>query len=699
MTFGDMALFLKSKLRPSGLAACLLALSVLPALPATARAVSETTAASQQQLAQWLPENTPIAFFMTTQAADWQALQQFELFAKIAEFTGGAVSPFSLPIFLPGFDYASEVQPWIGDQVVVTVLPDTTPRSIAVTDVAATTLTVVPIAHRQALSPFLEHLETARAEEVPEKSTYAGVELWVWPTRTESYDDCSEVGCSEDGYEVPESLPEPTTAPSELGAAKATAPPTPQRLPVPGESAEGGYTYQIPGLAVAISDDYLIFAGEPAALKTLIDYQQFAGPMLGDSDLFLRSPYTDTEGAIARLYANFSEAVKFNLNGGLSGLSSPFPMPLPGLPGSPALIPQLTLPLEVRSLTAKALQGVTIDSLIYPQAEGIRLQGRLYGNERVRSIATPELPEADSALSFVPAPAYSLSSGRNLAGLWRQIAASLSLSEPTREFLQQARSTVSTLLGLNLDTELLGWMDKEIVLFFFPNAGDGSFQPEFNLETGIAIQTSDRATAQKALDAIDAFVSSSDWTAPLLSVTPTEINGMPAVSWQIPAYPGSPQPLSVFAHSWIAEDTVMLTSGSRALAQLLNVDNFQSVERYPTFLGATGSLPHPNNGYSYLNAGSTLSLVYDLLGSWLALPPNDPFFQTIKSFLGTVRSLGSTTSSTRDYWQLDSLMNLAPVQAGQSLAAPTAEPAMIEPVIVEPAIIEPHRRAPNRTGG
>lgn len=459
MTFGDMALSLKSELRSGRLTACLLALSAVSALPAAAQPVSETettadTAASQQQLAQQLPASTPMAFFLSTQSADWQALEQFELFAKIAEVTGGAVSPLSLPIFLPGFDYASEIQPWIGDQVVVTVLPDTTPRSIAVTDIAATTLTVVPIANRQALPPFLEHLETARGEEVPEKSTYEGVELWVWPTRTESYDDhyddCYEDGCYEDDYEVPEPLPEPTTAPPELGAAKAIFPPVPQRLPVPGASGEGDYTYQIPGLAVAISDDYLVFAREPAALKTLIDYQQFAGPSLGDSELFLRfssgeappSQYTDTEGALARFYANLSEAVKFNLDGGLSGLSSPLPFPFPG---PPELIPQLSLPLEARAITARALQGVTVDSLIYPQAEGIRLQGRLYGNELVRSMATPELPEADSALSFVPAPAYSLSSGRDLAGLWRQIAASLALSEPlvncySRPAVQSRRS-------------------------------------------------------------------------------------------------------------------------------------------------------------------------------------------------------------------------------------------------------------------
>ena len=691
MTFGDIALPLKSD-RPRRLAACLFALSALSALsgPALAQGSADDPAAARQpHVAQMLPENTPVAFFLTTQAADWQALEQFELFAKIAAFTGGGASPLNLPILLPGIDYARDVQPWIGEQVAIAVLPDTTPRSIAVSDIAATTLTVVPVADPEALPPFLERLETARAEEVPEKSTYEGVTLWVWSTRTESYgdyDDCYEADCADDDDGLPAPLPDPLTVPPAVGAVKAVTPPVPQRLPVPGEFEEGDYTYQVPGLAVAILDNYLVFAQEPAALKTLIDYQQLANPSLADSALFLRSQYADSEGAIARFYANLSEAVKFNLDGGLAGLSSPLPGPFPTpFPGAPDLIPQLTLPLEARSLTARALQGVTIDSLVYPQAEGIRLQGRLYGNGLVRSAATPDLPEADSALSFVPAPAYSLNSGRDLAGLWRQIAASLALSEPTREFLQQARSTVSTFLGLDLDTELLGWMDKEIVLFFFPSAGGGSLRPEFNLETGIAIQTSDRATAQKALDALDAFVGSSGGAAQALSVTPTEINGTPAVSWQISAYPGSPQPLSVFAHSWIAEDTVVLTSGTRAMAQLLNAPNFQSVERYPTFLGATGSLPHPNNGYSYLNAGSTLSLIYSLFSSWLAVPPDDPFFQTVKSFLGTIRSFGSTTSSTSDYWQLDSLMNLAPVQAGQPLAVPTVEPVIVEPA-VEPAI-------------
>ncbi|MGB3293232.1 MAG: DUF3352 domain-containing protein [Phormidesmis sp.] len=669
MNFRDVKRALKQD-HPEWWVAGLLALSVLPALPAVALAEvsADPAVVGQQQLAQQLPENTPIAFFLTTQPQGWQALEQFELFAKIAEFTGGEVSPVGLGIFLPGFDYASEIRPWIGDQVAVTVLPDTTPRSISATDIAGTTLTVVPVANPQALPPFLERLETARADEVPTKSTYEGVALWVWPTRTESYDDY---------YEVPEPLPlGDHNAVPEAGTAKAATSPVPQRLPVPSEPAEGDYTYQIPGLAVAISDDYLIFAREPAAVKTLIDYQRLGRPTLGDSELFERSQYTDTQGALARFYANLSEVVKFDFDGGLSGLTPlPFPLPFPRpLPGSPERMPQLSLPLETRSLTARALQGVTIDSLVYPQAEGIRLQGRLYGNDLVRSIATPDRPEADSALSFVPAPAYGLSSGRNLAGLWRQIAARLALSEFTREFLQQARSTVSTFLGLDLDSELLGWMDQEVVLFFFPSEGGGSFLPEFNLETGIALQTSDRATAQKALDALDAFIGSSA-VSQNLSVTITEINGTPAVSWQIPAYPGSAEPLSVFSHSWIAEDTVMLTSGTRAMAQLLNAPNFQSVERYPTFLNATESLPYPNNGYSYLNAGSTLSLIYSLFDRWLELSPDDPIFQTVKSYLGTIRGFGSTTSSTQEYWQLDTLMNLAPAQGAPLPPAATDSPA------------------------
>ncbi|MGB3765406.1 MAG: DUF3352 domain-containing protein, partial [Phormidesmis sp.] len=125
---------------------------------------------------------------------------------------------------------------------------------------------------------------------------------------------------------------------------------------------------------------------------------------------------------------------------------------------------------------------------------------------------------------------------------------------------------------------------------------------------------------------------------------------------------------SFLGHSWVSDDTVMFTSGIGAMNRVLNATAFEPLDEHPTFLNATRSLANPNNGYSYVNAGSSLSLIYGFVEDWFELDPNDPFFVSAKSYLGTVRSLSGTTSSTTDYWQLDSLVNLAPAEAASNKA-------------------------------
>ncbi|MGB3298531.1 MAG: DUF3352 domain-containing protein [Phormidesmis sp.] len=719
MIFRETALSLKRIVQPikqnpkryQPLAACLsLALSLATA--ATAATVSiawalpsqaaDEAAEADRSIAKLLPASTPLAIFISAQSQEWQALEQFELFAKIADLTGGFAnvgSPAGIFFAPPGADYAADIEPWIGEKIAIATLPDTTPGSIAVTDVAAETYVVVPIANEAAIAPFIEKLEASRPE-APEKSTYLGAELWVWPERTESYDDKDG---SDNWQHLPEVPHERIERPSKAQAkaqAKASVKPEAQAIahlkatssegsmPLPGDfEPERDYdTYTVPGYAIAKIDGYLIFSTEPSTIKTLLDYGQFNTPRLVNSELFLRSQYGQTEGAVARVYGNLSEVTKYNLDGSV----------LPGVPGMPRLpgglgglgfpsVPTPPSPLgtsqATRALAAKALAGTTMDILLYPQSEGLRLQGRVYGNDLIRSQATPEFPYANSVLAFVPAPAYSLGSGRDIAGLWQQIAANLSINEFTSSFLEQARSVVSLATGLDLDTELLGWMDREFVLFFFPSSEGAinSFAPGTGVEIGIAIQTSDRPTAQTTLDTIDSLVGS------FITTTSTTINNTSAVSWQAPSFNSgfssdpakSGTTISYLSHSWIAEDTVIITSGAGAMAHLLNVPDFKPVTEHSTFLNATRPLASPNNGYSYLNAGSTLSLVYALASKWLQIPPDDPFFQQAKSYLGTVRSVGSTTSSTNEYWQLDSLMNLAPAE--QRKSTPRLSEEMQEP--------------------
>ena len=646
---------------------------------APAPADQSAKALAARQLADLLPAETPMALFFSADEADWEALQQFELFAKFAgfadEFMAGLAegdSGLQAPLTTP-----EGTERWQGNQFVVAALPDRSPRSIAVTDIDREIILIMPVVNEAALSPYKTSLETSRSE-APEKSTYLDAELWVWPTEERSYD----YGYERDLPEVPhedwpaENLPatgplidSSKAQPPALNLNKAADAGVPTGLPSPGDfEPEPNYdTYTVEGKAIAFIDGYVLQATEPETLKKLLNYRQFDYARLSENPLFTRSEYGQEEGAIARLYADLSEISKYNVDG--SEFTPPSGAPFPGIPDIPGLpgglpglpsVPSSLMRQETQAQIISALKGITIEGIIYPQAEGIRLQGRFYGNNLLRSNPTPELDYADSALEFVPAATYSFNSGRDIAGIWRQLARSLSLNETTRDYLQQGRDFVKTATGLDLDDELIGWMDREFVLFFFPsNEGAlNSFSPGLGVEIGIALQTSDRPTAQNTLDTIDGLLS--------FFAQPTTINGNPAVSWQAPTFgvtnPDAPPFTSYVSHSWISEDTLVITSGAGAMAQLLNPVGFAPISEHPTFLNATDTLAKPNNGYGYFNAGSSFSLIYSLITDWLEVPADDPFFQSVKSYLGTIRGAGSTTSSTAEYWQLDSLLNLAPAE-------------------------------------
>ena len=441
--------------------------------------------AAHRQLVHILPANTPMAIFLSTKQADWDALAQYELFnmafttfkAYTAAFEGlegheelegaegvegveeeglkepeRAINPARLLAALPGVDYETDIRPWIGDQAMIAALPDKTPRSIALTDLDTRMLVVLPVTDGAAIESYLAALETSRPE-LPEKSTYLGAQLWVWPSRTETFSDQGWGDPNDNWQNLPEVPHEELLNLSQVGSNPTAKQNTPakqnalglkalgsdDRFLLPGPEvfeAEPDYnTYEVKGQAIAYVDGYLIFASEPEPLKELLDYGQFDYPRLSDSELFLRSQYATQPGAIARLYSNLSEISKYNLDGTFPAAQFPAPgLPrMPQIPGFPAPS-SLSTQLETRLLAANVLKGTSLDIVVYPQTEGIRLQGRVYGNELIRTAETPDLPYADSALSFVPAPTFALSSGRDVAGLWRQIANSLSLNPPYARF-------------------------------------------------------------------------------------------------------------------------------------------------------------------------------------------------------------------------------------------------------------------------
>ncbi|MEM8810158.1 MAG: DUF3352 domain-containing protein, partial [Cyanobacteria bacterium P01_G01_bin.38] len=537
-----------------------------------------------------LPASVAFALMVDTTEATWATLSQFELFAKISDFTGAPPNPNTLPFLPTGLGYRETVQPWIGESAVFALLRAPSPGSVTFSERA---ILIAPIANPEPAAGFIDEVALSRGED-PEQTTYKGIDLWLWPEAEVSFDwpedDWPEDDWPEDDWpedDWPEASPvPPSPRPPFSPSSLLPEPEIFQTRPNPSDD----FAYTTPGLAIARVDGYLIFANDVETLKIWVEYQYPGGPTLAEHEAFINlRAHPEAAGVIATLYGDIGELSKFELGETLANVPATLPLPQPNL--------------RDQATAARFLRGVTVETLIYPQQEGLHLEARLNRNDFLpRFPVTPNDADDGTILSLVPAPTYFLGSGQDIAGLWRDVATALSLNEFTYNIIESARSLVSFTLGLDLDTEILGWMDGEYTLFFFPSRSGllNSFFPGLNIEPALMLETSDRTAAEKALTAFDEFVGPD-------VATPVTINQQPAISWNFDNGSGAD---SLLSHSWVTDDTLVLTTGTGAMGNLLNPTGFEPLTEHTTFIDATASLPQPNDGYFYANAGSTLSLIY-----------------------------------------------------------------------------------------
>lgn len=167
----------------------------------------------------------------------------------------------------------------------------------------------------------------------------------------------------------------------------------------------------------------------------------------------------------------------------------------------------------------------------------------------------------------------------------------------------------------------------------------------------MAVQTSNRATAENTLKKLDEFIKT--FSAGAVEVKTHNIKGQTITSWDV----GGDSSQSLLAYNWTEDNTVMITTGYGAIQDLIPQPYTKLPSTY-NFQAATNSLPRPNYGYFYLNGGSTLSWLYGFLPSVF----NHETVQPWKSIIGSVYSLSATTATTPDQEQFDFLMVLAPTR-------------------------------------
>jgi hypothetical protein len=657
----------------------LLALLTIGSRHVIAQPSSPPDVAKSSSLTTMLPANVAGVLFVNTNAEAWTTLTQFQLFSEAGSFLGG------LPTLFLGLDLTTDIQPWLGERVAIALMPFADPTNTSELTNENQTLLLAPVKDTQLLNAFLTKLKAARSQP-PIERQYKGVTVWEWPA--EKPVPCDGASPEQTGCEsAPGTESEPGTAPqkpaeeevqptepttqtsignqqafSKLKAVGSTPtlslPPIPEGLSIP--SLPGSR----PGLAIAVLPGYLVTATRSAPIEQLIDAHRSNSPALATNPQFQRTIlHPQFQRSLLVGYGNIAEISRFP--------QPQFPIPTTPPTEEPASPePQTSLPSKLKAASKRpnsmptegltvglerfAKDYSTVDGYVWLQPEGIHTQISSYYKTPQPTKADVLTPNADQILTRMPGATYIASTSRNLKQQWQSFV-DVTQGEPTLQpALQVIRDGIRTLSGLDLERDWLPWMDGEYAAFLFPD-NQGPFSrlyPNLDLGLGLVMQTSDRPAAEAALKKFDQFIKSQ--SGGFLNIATRTIEGQPVTSWEFEEA-GDRQ--SFFAHSWVDQDTLVVTTGLGPM-KALNPKPYLPLDQNRTFKTATDSFARPNQGYFYTNMGASLSFIYGLFQPY----SNAPEMREVKRWLGTVYSISASNSATPEKQQFDSLLVLAPTR-------------------------------------
>ncbi len=623
------------------------------------------THANKLEVWHHLPDNTPLVMFFDTTADSWGQLSQFQLFKLLETDQGLTPTLPGLPYLPYGLDFAADVAPWVGDTAVVALLPAAPGTFAAMADHV---VMVAPVNDTEALDRFRSTVFDLQGD-AEEVITTLGTDIYLWPAPDygswenwePEWDEDWEPDWDADDEPWIDCEVEPEVCYGDLQSQGGwRRRPTRQALRFGGglglpltvhafhednEEFELNIPMPVPGvgpggLAIAFLPDTVIAAETPGAIEQYLTLRQQTVTSLAESSEFRRTlTNVEQSRALLAVYGNALELLNFDPTLGLPEVGLPLP-----LPPTPSFDPEAIQKLRAFNF------GGTLEGLIYPSTTGIQAQGRYYYDLAPFTFGlTAAAPEADSLLDLLPASTFLMMSGRNVAGFWRGLSHFLeSASEFTSEGLATARSFFTLATGLDLDRDLFGWMDGEVAFAAFPTKGG----PLQYLGLGLLLQTSDRPTAENTLAVVDDLLPGFGLTS-----QPRLVNNQPATSWEFFSSGNDSNYIpdrSFGSHSWLTDNTLALTSGTVPMGRLLAPSPHDPLAGFFLFRQATATFPRPNDGYFYLNVGATLSLAYEVFEIH-----NDPLFDSLKPYLGSVRSLSATSTQTPRYLELQGQMGLA----------------------------------------
>ncbi|MGF1576910.1 MAG: DUF3352 domain-containing protein [Cyanophyceae cyanobacterium] len=255
-----------------------------------------------------------------------------------------------------------------------------------------------------------------------------------------------------------------------------------------------------------------------------------------------------------------------------------------GMP-SPVLPPESLATLE-------AMRSIIVS--VGWEQQNVRMQMMIDVDPEQLPLDDVELA-AGELIKQLPSTALMVITSSGIGSSWEQSLASAQKMDPEfEEILNEIRAEVLAETGLDLDEDILGWMDGEMGVVVLPDA-EATNPFAYNMGALIAIETSDRETAENTFAVLDELATE-------YGVRVSESAGQ--VIWGDP-FLGQP----MLVRAW-QDDTVLLTS-STGLQALFGAD--PSLVEAGTLQAVYEGLPGDNAGYFMLNLAGIVATVEQLV--------------------------------------------------------------------------------------
>ncbi|MFM7885146.1 MAG: DUF3352 domain-containing protein, partial [Pseudanabaena sp.] len=275
-----------------------------------------------------------------------------------------------------------------------------------------------------------------------------------------------------------------------------------------------------------------------------------------------------------------------------------------------------------RELDAMTLTGGT-------QKEGLRFEINTYlRNDNSNPLANNE----SKVLNLLPQETFLLVSGVNLYQSWQSLVAQAKGNASSSQLVDQIRKGVKDATKLDLDQDILRWMNGEFAIAAVPNNQGILVSPGFGFVA--IIQDGDQTAAQAALDKIDKAAQSSSGLLPKgVELKQKQVGDKSVVTWAIAN-------TNVATRGTLDNNFVFWSMGD--LADTFVPKPANTLPASSSFQILTTGLPKSNGGYFYLNMTTALTLADRLLPPEVKTNPN---FTEIRAVLDAINGIAVTSTN------------------------------------------------------